>query len=144
MIGIGAALVAVSFFLVGALTPNMQFWAQILPSMILMGVGMGFLVSPLSVAVMTSAPDNMSGAASGINNAAARTSGLVAVAAFGALAAAIYQMQGGTVSFGAASDVEGHLGATNRAFQIIAYVCGGLAAFAAIVAFAFIPKPAEA
>ena len=43
---------------------------------------------------MNSAPDRQSGAASGVNNAASRVAGLIAVAVLGALAAQIFHRSG--------------------------------------------------
>ena len=54
------------------------------PVMVLMGLGMALVVSPLSTAIMTAVEDKDTGAASGINNAVARIAGLIAVAAMGA------------------------------------------------------------
>jgi MFS family permease len=59
------------------------------PVMIL-ALGMATAVSPLTTAVMNSVPGNRSGTASGINNAASRIAGLVAVAVSGALAAGVF------------------------------------------------------
>lgn len=67
-----------------------RFWSGAFPMMVLMGLGMALVVSPLSTAVMTSVNDEDTGAASGINNAISRIAGLMAVAAMGAFAAHRY------------------------------------------------------
>ena len=53
--------------------------------MTVFGLGLSLLVSPLTAAVLAAAPDRLAGAASGINNAVARTGTLLAVAALPAL-----------------------------------------------------------
>jgi EmrB/QacA subfamily drug resistance transporter len=53
------------------------------PGLVLIGLGMTLAIPALTTTVFDSAPDADSGAASGINNAAARTGGLLAVAALG-------------------------------------------------------------
>jgi hypothetical protein len=59
-----------------------------------MAFGMAAVVTPLTTVVMNSAPDAQSGTASGINNAASRIAGLVAVAALGAVASLVFDWQG--------------------------------------------------
>ncbi len=54
------------------------------------GVGMAVVISPLTTAVMNAVGDDLSGTASGINNAAARVAGLLAVAVTGALMVAVF------------------------------------------------------
>ena len=49
----------------------------------LVSIGMTIAVPPLTTTVLNAAPDENSGTASGINNAAARTGSLLAVAALG-------------------------------------------------------------
>jgi EmrB/QacA subfamily drug resistance transporter len=57
---------------------------------ILIALGMGVAVSPLTTAVMNAVPDDRAGSASGINNAASRVAGLLAVALSGAAATAVF------------------------------------------------------
>ncbi|MFC3207375.1 MFS transporter [Aquamicrobium soli] len=88
----GSALVAIAFAGLSLLTHAgvHRFWDGVFPAMVLMGLGMALVVSPLSTAVMTSVEDEDTGAASGINNAVSRVAGLVAVAAMGTVAAWVY------------------------------------------------------
>ena len=63
-----------------------SMWLDVLPGAIVFGAGLTLLVAPLTTAVLAAAPDERSGTASGINNAVARTAGLLAVAAIPPLA----------------------------------------------------------
>jgi EmrB/QacA subfamily drug resistance transporter len=67
-----------------------DFWLGVLVPVLVLSVGMAALVSPLTTAVMNSASDARSGAASGINNAASRVAGLLAVAVLGAIAGQVF------------------------------------------------------
>ena len=60
-------------------------WTVVLAGMTVFGLWLSLLVSPLTAAVLAAAPDRLAGAASGINNAVARTGTLLAVAALPAL-----------------------------------------------------------
>ncbi|MEM6896352.1 MAG: MFS transporter [Pseudomonadota bacterium] len=132
VIAIGAALVAVSYALV-ALTASMTaFWYATFPAMALSGLGMALVVAPLSAMVMGAVEDAQSGAASGVNNAISRMSSLLAIAAFGSLAAWGYAAAGGALSFGADGGDPAHRVAVTAAFADIAAVAAALAAAAAL------------
>lgn len=60
-----------------------SYWHTFLPSIALMGAGMVTTVAPLTATVMASVADSDAGTASGINNAIARTAGLMGIALFG-------------------------------------------------------------
>ena len=86
---VGPALVGLGFFLFGmiGLTSGPQdYWTTFFPAMLVVGLGMGVTVAPLTTAVMGSAPSHSSGTASGINNAVARVANVLAVAILGGLA----------------------------------------------------------
>ncbi len=90
---VGSAIVTLACVLLALRLDN--FWLGGLLPVILVALGMGIVVSPLTTAVMNAADESRSGAASGINNAAARVAGLLAVAVFGAIASLIYHAAAG-------------------------------------------------
>ena len=83
---IGPAITATSFLTLGAAVRSGSYWGAMIPAMLLLGLGMGVTVAPLSTAVMNGAPAGQSGIASAINNAVARVAGLIAVASLGVVA----------------------------------------------------------
>jgi hypothetical protein len=71
--------------------------------------------------VLDSAPDDKSGTASGINNAAARAGGLVAVAALG-------------LAFGGTTSTEIGGSALTSGYRLVMFVAAGLAGASALTA----------
>jgi EmrB/QacA subfamily drug resistance transporter len=81
---VAGALVSALGYAVLAMTGDVSsYWTGYLPGLLLLGAGMTIAIPPLTTTVFSSSPEEMSGTASGINNAAARGGGLVAVAAIG-------------------------------------------------------------
>ena len=56
------------------------YLTDVLPGVVVFGLGLSTTVAPLTVTVLAAAPDRLAGVASGVNNAVARTAGLLAVA----------------------------------------------------------------
>ncbi|UJW87755.1 MFS transporter [Devosia sp. SL43] len=146
LIALGSLIVALSFAVMGITAPMHSPWTGVLPSVVLLGLGMGLVVSPLSTAVMTSVEDGDTGTASGVNNAVARVAGLVAVALLGALVAAVFEQSldraaelpifFGMPAEGLSADEEAlRLGATDAAFAVVAYVTAVLSLVSAGIAW---------
>ena len=89
LLTIGPALAGIGFFLFalpGQTNGPSDYWTTYFPAALFLGIGMGITVAPLTTAVMGSAPASSSGVASGINNAVARTGGVLAIALLSSLA----------------------------------------------------------
>jgi hypothetical protein len=80
---VGCALTASGFVVLGLSGQAQNYWLSVFPGLVIVAIGMTLCVAPLTATVFGSAPAERSGAASGINNAAARAGGLLAVAALG-------------------------------------------------------------
>jgi predicted MFS family arabinose efflux permease len=80
---IGPAFTAAGYVALGFSGGNPSYWTSVLPGLVLVSIGMTIAVPPLTTTVFDASPDDKSGTASGINNAAARTGSLLAVAALG-------------------------------------------------------------
>ena len=76
----GPVVAAAGVLLLLGVGPGSGWWSDVLPGVLVFGAGLTLTVAPLTAAVLMSAPASHAGIASGVNNAVARTAGLVAVA----------------------------------------------------------------
>ncbi len=97
-------------------------WLSTLAPMVVLGVGMGLTVTPLTTTVMNAVDVSHAGIASGINNAVSRASGLIAVAAIGA-------------------PLQAMASASSSGFRGVALAAGGLALISAAVAAGTLESP---
>jgi EmrB/QacA subfamily drug resistance transporter len=72
--------VAGTLWLVGV-DGSAPYVVEVLPGSLLQGLGMAVTVAPLTATVLAAAPEELTGVASGVNNAVARAAQLLAVAA---------------------------------------------------------------
>jgi EmrB/QacA subfamily drug resistance transporter len=78
---VGPLLCAVGAVLLAGVGADAGYPADVLPGVLVFGLGLSTTVAPLTVTVLAAAPTRHAGIASGVNNAVARTAGLLAVAA---------------------------------------------------------------
>jgi EmrB/QacA subfamily drug resistance transporter len=81
-LSIGALIVACGFLL-GTRIGSGSYVATVLPSMVLISLGMACVAAPLTTAVLSSVDASHTGIASGFNSAVARGGGLIATALLG-------------------------------------------------------------
>ncbi|HWB70846.1 MAG TPA: MFS transporter [Egibacteraceae bacterium] len=82
----GPLVMATGLVLIARLDAGSSYLVDLLPAIVVFGLGLSALVTPLTATALAAAPDHRSGVASGINNAISRTGGLLAVAALPPLA----------------------------------------------------------
>ncbi|MFJ4557733.1 MFS transporter [Streptomyces massasporeus] len=78
---VGPLLCAAGMLLMLRVGPGASYVTDVLPALVVLGLGLVTLVAPLTATVLGSVSVARAGLASGINNAAARAAGLLAVAA---------------------------------------------------------------
>jgi MFS family permease len=118
LVGVGLALYA----RVGA--GAISYWIDVLPPTLLVALGMGACVAPLTASVMASVDSAHVGIASGFNSAVARIAGLIATATL----SFVFARQGSAPSFVAG-------------FRMAALIGAACAAVAAACALLFIRPP---
>jgi EmrB/QacA subfamily drug resistance transporter len=104
---IGPALVALGFVLFALFPTSSAYWKTLFPVFLVLGLGMTVTVAPLTTVVMGSVGEDLTGAASGINNAVARVAGVLAIAVFGIVMVDIFggQLQRNLPRLGLTQDV---------------------------------------
>jgi EmrB/QacA subfamily drug resistance transporter len=81
--GCGPLIAAAGVLLLARVDEHVDYVADILPAMVLFGLGLAVTVAPLTATVMADAHRGDSGIASGVNNAVARVAGLLGIATVG-------------------------------------------------------------
>ncbi|MFS0734169.1 MFS transporter [Microbacterium sp. 1P10UB] len=78
---VGPLVMAAGSLLLLLVSESFDYWWQVLPGMILFGLGLATTVSPLTSAILGAVHTERSGIASAVNNAVSRVAGLLVIAA---------------------------------------------------------------
>ncbi|SHI12186.1 MFS transporter [Streptomyces sp. 3214.6] len=124
---VGPLLCAAGMLLMLRVGPDASYVPDVLPAVLVLGLGMVSLVAPLTATVLASVDVARAGLASGINNAAARAAGLIAVAALPLLT-------------GMGQEAYRSADAFDDAFRRAMMLCAGVLALGAVVAFATVRR----
>ncbi|GAB1644768.1 MFS transporter [Krasilnikovia sp. MM14-A1259] len=123
----GPLVCAAALVWLARIGPGASYLTDVLPPVVLFGLGLALLVAPLTATALGALGDARAGIASGVNNAVARAAGLLAVAVL-PLAAGL---GGGSLT------EAGDLGPTYRNAMLL---CAGLMVTGSAVAAVFVPR----
>src|SRR4051794_25607758 len=86
--GTGPVVGGAGMLLMLRMDASPDYWTDVLPAVLVFGLGLSLTVAPLTAAVLGGVAEEHAGIASAVNNATARVGGLLAIAAVGAVVAA--------------------------------------------------------
>jgi EmrB/QacA subfamily drug resistance transporter len=122
---LGSVVVGLGFLLGLRLDAHASYWRDVVPMVVVIAAGLSAAVAPLTTAVLSSVDASRAGAASGLNNAVARTGGLMATALLGAVFSAMGER-------------------LIASFHTATLICALAAWLAALCAFVLLPRPTPA
>jgi MFS family permease len=117
----GPVVIALAMVLYTMVTPGASYLFTVLPAVIIFGLGLACVVAPVTATVLAAAEDRHAGVASGVNNAIARTGGLLAVAVLPSAA-------------GLSGEAYADPDAMTSGWQMAMWICAGLCLVGALVA----------
>lgn len=127
---IGPLVAAGGVLLMLRIGPHASYWSDVFPSAMFFGIGLTMLVAPLTATVLAAVDVRRAGIASGVNNAAARAAGLLAVAALPLLT-------------GLSGDQYRVASSVNAAFRTACLICAGLLAGSGLLALVTVPAKTQ-
>lgn len=124
----GPLVAALGVLLLGRAGPGAHYVLEVLVPAAVFGAGLTLLVTPLTATVLSALPTEQAGLASGVNNAVARTAGLLAVAAI--------PLVGGLGESGLTDPAR-----VREGFPVVMGVCAGLLAAGGLLSAVVLRRP---
>jgi EmrB/QacA subfamily drug resistance transporter len=137
---VGPLIAAAGFALLALPGTGASYWTGFLPGIFVLGLGMAAAVAPLTTTVMNSVDADAVGTASGVNNALSRVAGVLAIAVFGALMAAVFgtRLRAGLEAAGLPAELAGAIWQQRDRLAAIELPAGAPAAAGEAVKQAFV------
>jgi len=126
--GAGPLVVGAGLVLLTRATHGSSYATQVLPGVLVLGVGLAITVAPLTATAMAAAPPEHAGVASAVNNVVARSAGLIAVA--------VLPLAAGITGAGAL-----RAGTLGPGFRVAVTIAGIMCAAGGLLAAALIRNP---
>jgi hypothetical protein len=127
---VGPLLIGAGMLLFTRVHGSGDYLTQVLPAVLVLGLGLATNVAPLTATALSAAPAEHSGIASAVNNDVARTASLIAVAVLPALA-------------GITGDAYLHPAALTHGFHMAMLIAAVAVAAGGVLAFATIRNPSR-
>jgi EmrB/QacA subfamily drug resistance transporter len=118
----GSLCCAAALLLATRVGMQSPYLTDVLPVVVLTGIGIPLITPPLTTTVLSAVPDTRAGIASAVNNGVARAAGLVVVAALPLLA-------------GLPQDAADNPAALDRGFDVAMLICAGMFLLGGLVAW---------
>jgi EmrB/QacA subfamily drug resistance transporter len=130
----GALLCGLALLLATRVGSDTSYLADVLPVVVLIGIGIPLITPPITATVLGAVPDARAGVASAVSNGVARAAGLIIVAALPLLA-------------GLPQDAADNPAALDRGFDAGMLICAGLFVLGGLIVWFGVPRlskvPAE-
>jgi EmrB/QacA subfamily drug resistance transporter len=127
---VGPIVMAVGTLGMLRIGPDVNYVLDVLPAVVVFGLGLALMVAPLTATVLAAAPDEHAGIASGVNNAVARAGSLLAVAAL-------------PIAVGLHGDEYADPSSFDDAFHLAMLACAALLLAGGLVSWLAIPRHVE-
>jgi MFS family permease len=142
LMGLGPIVAGLGMVWMGRLNADVNYWTDLLPGVLVFGLGLSATVAPLTNTVLGAVPQHNAGVASGVNNQVARVAALLAIAGVGAVVAATFESELGRegvepLSGGPPEIVD----ASVEAFQTGMAFAGGLVVLGGVMSLVGIVNP---
>jgi EmrB/QacA subfamily drug resistance transporter len=95
LMGFGPIAAGIGLVWMGRLDADVNYVTDLLPGILVFGLGLSATVAPLTNTVLGAVPQHHAGVASGINNQVSRVAGLLAIAVVGAVVAGVFASKPG-------------------------------------------------
>jgi MFS family permease len=118
---VGPIVAGLAMLMLMRVDDDADYLTQLLPAIVVFGLGLAIVVAPVTATVLAAAPDRFAGVASGVNNAVARSGSLLAVAVLPAVA-------------GLSGSAYADPGALTEGWRMACWVCAGLTAVGGVIA----------
>lgn len=125
---VGPLIMAAAVAALTRVDANTSYLVDVIGPTIVFGIGLAATVTPLTATVLAAVPDHQAGIASGVNNAVARTGGLLAIAVLPLIT-------------GIGADGFDDAATLRPAFVVAMWVCAALLATGGLLSAAFVRRP---